>query len=54
MNHHFDHQHDRDDHVMNGQLSTRQGQLDAETIPLRLGTRRSALAMAQSGRSPRR
>ncbi len=49
MNHHIDHQHDRDDHVMNGQLSTRQGQLDAETIPLRLGTRRSALAMAQSG-----
>ncbi|WP_051970218.1 hydroxymethylbilane synthase [Kitasatospora azatica] len=34
---------------MNGQLSTQQGQLDAETIPLRLGTRRSALAMAQSG-----
>ncbi|MFF7634072.1 hydroxymethylbilane synthase [Kitasatospora sp. NPDC008050] len=33
---------------MNGQLSTQQGQLDAE-IPLRLGTRRSALAMAQSG-----
>ncbi|PYC86909.1 hydroxymethylbilane synthase [Streptomyces tateyamensis] len=26
-----------------------QGQLDAETIPLRLGTRRSPLAMAQSG-----
>ncbi|GAA1970138.1 hydroxymethylbilane synthase [Kitasatospora viridis] len=34
---------------MNGQLSTQQGQLEAETIPLRLGTRRSALAMAQSG-----
>lgn len=34
---------------MNGQLSMRQGQLDAETIPLRLGTRRSALALAQSG-----
>ncbi|MFE9426674.1 hydroxymethylbilane synthase [Kitasatospora sp. NPDC006697] len=34
---------------MNGQLSMQQGQLDAETIPLRLGTRRSALAMAQSG-----
>ncbi|MGF1427340.1 hydroxymethylbilane synthase [Kitasatospora sp. LaBMicrA B282] len=34
---------------MNGQLSTQQGQLDAESIPLRLGTRRSALAVAQSG-----
>lgn len=33
-------QHDQDDHLMNGQ----------ETVtPLRLGTRRSALAMAQSG-----
>lgn len=49
MTHLLDHQHDRDDHAMNGQLSTQQGQLDAETIPLRLGTRRSALAMAQSG-----
>jgi hydroxymethylbilane synthase len=34
---------------MNGQLSMQQGQLGAETIPLRLGTRRSALALAQSG-----
>ncbi|MFI9269432.1 hydroxymethylbilane synthase [Kitasatospora sp. NPDC052896] len=34
---------------MNGQLSTQQGQLEVEAIPLRLGTRRSALAMAQSG-----
>ncbi|MEY9948793.1 hydroxymethylbilane synthase [Kitasatospora sp. GAS1066B] len=49
MTHLLDHQHDRDDHAMNGQLSTQQGQLDAETIPLRLGTRRSALAVAQSG-----
>lgn len=40
------HQHDRDDHLMNGQLSTTQGE---STQPLRLGTRRSALAMAQSG-----
>lgn len=49
MNHLPAHQHDRDDNVMNGQLSNQQGQLNDETIPLRLGTRRSALAMAQSG-----
>ena len=47
MNHHPGNQHDRDDHVMNGQLTTTQGQLMQQ--PLRLGTRRSALAMAQSG-----
>ncbi|TWE17989.1 hydroxymethylbilane synthase [Kitasatospora atroaurantiaca] len=40
MNHQSAHQHDRDDHLMNGQESA---------VPLRLGTRRSALAMAQSG-----
>ncbi len=40
MNHQPAHEHDRDDHLMNGQESA---------APLRLGTRRSALAMAQSG-----
>ncbi|MDH6576780.1 hydroxymethylbilane synthase [Kitasatospora sp. MAP5-34] len=40
MNHQPPHEHDRDDHLMNGQESA---------APLRLGTRRSALAMAQSG-----
>jgi len=40
MNHPSAHQHDQDDHLMNGQESA---------VPLRLGTRRSALAMAQSG-----
>jgi hydroxymethylbilane synthase len=47
MNHHPGNQHDRDDHVMNGQLSTTQGELKQKV--LRLGTRRSALATAQSG-----
>ena len=37
-------EHDRDDHVMSGQLSN-----TPTPPPLRLGTRRSALAMAQSG-----
>uniref|UniRef100_A0AB33JVT4 Porphobilinogen deaminase n=2 Tax=Kitasatospora sp. CMC57 TaxID=3231513 RepID=A0AB33JVT4_9ACTN len=45
MNHQPAHEHDRDDHLMNGQQSSSDGQ----SQPLRLGTRRSALAMAQSG-----
>jgi hydroxymethylbilane synthase len=40
------HRHDLDEHLMNGQLSSPPG---APEQPLRLGTRRSALAMAQSG-----
>lgn len=40
------HRHDLDEHPMNGQLSSPPG---APEQPLRLGTRRSALAMAQSG-----
>ena len=40
-------EHDRDDHVMSGRPHPQQA--DAESPPLRLGTRRSALATAQSG-----
>ena len=39
-------EHDRDDHVMSGQLSNTPASTGS---PLRLGTRRSALATAQSG-----
>lgn len=47
MNHHPGNKYDRDDHAMNGQLRTTRVELKQET--LRLGTRRSALAKAQSG-----
>lgn len=47
MNRQPSHEYHRDDHLMNGQPLT--DQAPAATVPLRLGTRRSALAMAQSG-----
>lgn len=45
MNRQPSHEYHRDDHLMNGQPLTEQ----APAAALRLGTRRSALAMAQSG-----
>ncbi|MDH6704744.1 hydroxymethylbilane synthase [Kitasatospora sp. MAA19] len=47
MNRQPSHEYHRDDHLMNGQPITEQA--PAATATLRLGTRRSALAMAQSG-----
>ena len=47
MNRQPSHEYHRDDHLMNGQPLT--DQATAAAVPLRLGTRRSALAMAQSG-----
>lgn len=47
MNRQPSHEYHRDDHLMNGQPITEQ--TPAATATLRLGTRRSALAMAQSG-----
>lgn len=47
MNRQPSHEYHRDDHLMNGQPL--HDQAPPSAVPLRLGTRRSALAMAQSG-----